>query len=113
MKADAAYDPGKARKRGRGRDPARARAAGRGVDDVVYVVRSRATGLVKIGYSSNPARRLDELAARHGPLDLLLVLAGDRRDEKALHRRFAGHAVGHEWFRCSRELESFVGAVLP
>ena len=46
MKADTAYDPGKARKRGRGRDPSRARAAGRGVDEVVYVVRSRATGLV-------------------------------------------------------------------
>ena len=83
------------------------------MDDVVYIVRSRATGLVKIGFSRDPARRLDELALRHGPLDLLLVLAGDRADEKALHRRFAGHAVGHEWFRCSRELESFVGAVLP
>ncbi|MBV8610914.1 MAG: GIY-YIG nuclease family protein [Singulisphaera sp.] len=113
MKPDAAYDPGKARKRGRGRDPSRARAAGRGVDDVVYIARSRATGLVKIGFSRDPARRLDELALRHGPLDLLLCLAGDRADEKALHRRFAGHAVGHEWFRVSRELESFVGSVLP
>jgi Meiotically up-regulated gene 113 len=80
---------------------------------MVYVVRSRATGLVKIGTSRDPARRLDELAARHGPLDLLLCMAGDRKDEAALHRRFANHAVGHEWFRPHRELESFVGSYLP
>lgn len=80
---------------------------------MVSIARSRATGLVKIGSSRDPARRLDELAARHGPLDLLLCLAGDRKDEKALHRRFGGHAVGHEWFRVSRELESFVGGIVP
>jgi hypothetical protein len=66
---------------------------------VIYVIGERRTGIVKIGTNVNPFARLKELQAGNPrPLDVLVTLPGDRRDEAALHRAFADLCVGGEWF---------------
>ncbi|MBV8075952.1 MAG: GIY-YIG nuclease family protein [Planctomycetaceae bacterium] len=81
-----------------------------GVDDVVYVLWDGERRLLKIGTSSSPGRRRAALEAALGrPLALVAAWPGGRAEERALHRRFAGHAVGHEWFRPHAALNSWLG----
>lgn len=66
---------------------------------MIYVVRAVGLGRVKIGYSENPQRRLAALqTACPAKLELVRVFAGEKRDEAALHDRFAKHRVQGEWF---------------
>lgn len=65
----------------------------------VYVVRNSA-GLLKIGYSNDPSRRLAMLrtsAADH--LELLGVIPGTLDHERQLHEIFSRARVVREWFR--------------
>ena len=85
---------------------------------VVYLVQSGEDGPVKIGTSTlgGLRRRLDALQIGN-PVPLLLraVFAGDRREERELHGRFAAAHVGGEWF-LPAVLVELVGAdceVLP
>ncbi|WP_327594656.1 GIY-YIG nuclease family protein [Streptomyces chartreusis] len=62
---------------------------------------------LKIGYSTHMARRLGDLHAEAA--DVLLLLAGGRRLESALHERYADFRVGNtEWFTRAQCLEDFV-----
>lgn len=66
---------------------------------MIYVIGERPTGIVKIGYSIEPTKRLKEIqAGNHRPLQVLLALPGDRVTERALHQYFAARCVGGEWF---------------
>ncbi|MFB7113496.1 GIY-YIG nuclease family protein [Streptomyces sp. NPDC056291] len=62
---------------------------------------------VKIGFSTHLGQRLDTLHAEAS--DVLLLLAGGRKLEGALHERYANFRVGNtEWFTRARCLEGFV-----
>lgn len=91
-------------------EPVRIRAAaagagpGRGADvlGAVYFVRAGDSNAVKIGWSTDVARRIAELqTANAAPLHLLATMAGTMVTERSLHSRFA-HARtredGGEWF---------------
>jgi hypothetical protein len=74
---------------------------------MIYFI--EAMGLVKIGYSNNPKRRLQMLATGcPAPCTLLAVRDGDQRDERELHRKFS-HLRSHgEWFRLTSKLRDFI-----
>lgn len=66
---------------------------------MIYVMGESRTGIVKIGYSVEPMKRLKEVqAGNHRQLQVLMTLPGDRRAERKLHERLADLCVGGEWF---------------
>lgn len=66
---------------------------------VVYFIEAKATGLVKIGTTRDLAKRLQMLRCHsHCPLHVVKVIAGERKVEAELHRRFAAHRSHGEWF---------------
>lgn len=79
----------------------------------VYFIANKRRGLVKIGTSDDPQKRLNALS--NGGLDslhLLAVVPGDERYESALHDRFLDLRVAGEWFRNEGELASLL-SLLP
>lgn len=73
----------------------------------VYFVR-RSDGLVKIGRSTNPERRLKDLRSAGGPMELVAWFDGDAGTERALHDAFAAHHVSGEWFAPSKFLTELI-----
>jgi hypothetical protein len=65
----------------------------------IYFVQSGEHGLIKIGLSNGPMRRLPELQTGN-PDELLLrhVIPGDRAVEASLHQRFEPARIRGEWF---------------
>ncbi|MFF4292144.1 GIY-YIG nuclease family protein [Streptomyces vinaceus] len=62
---------------------------------------------VKIGFSTNLQRRLESLTARWA--DVVLLLDGDRRLERALHERYASFRLDNtEWFALAPPLAAFI-----
>ncbi len=75
---------------------------------MIYFVRKVSTGQIKIGYSANVTQRMSALRAEHGPIDLLAVIPGDERDEKALHARWAWFHSHLEWFNSGTALLLYI-----
>lgn len=78
---------------------------------MIYFVRSRNTGLIKIGCSDNVTQRMSQLGTQHGKLDLLGTIPGGRAFENALHRAFAefrAEGMGREWFVDNPELRKYI-----
>lgn len=72
------------------------------------VTSGKRTGLVKIGYSNDPIRRMHDHRAEHGHLALVLVIPGSPELERELHGMFYEERDGGEWFRPSRQLSRFM-----
>lgn len=75
----------------------------------VYFIANKRRGLIKIGTSEDPRKRLGALS--NGGIDVLhlvAVIPGDERYESTLHDRFAAHNVAGEWFKHEGELASFL-----
>jgi len=65
----------------------------------VYAIRSRDTGLIKLGMSRDPKRRLRDLStASSSELELLWSHGGGLSLEAFLHRYFTARHVRGEWF---------------
>ncbi|PWJ93574.1 Meiotically Up-regulated Gene 113 (MUG113) protein [Mesorhizobium loti] len=66
-------------------------------------------GHVKLGYSENPERRLNKIAADTPfPCDLLGYWPGTKADELDIHQKFQSTRARGEWFVATEELLSFV-----
>jgi hypothetical protein len=66
----------------------------------VYAIRAGLTKFVKIGESSNPRSRRDQLQTAHyEELNLLGLFPERFGNEAELHDRLAAHRVRGEWFR--------------
>lgn len=64
-----------------------------------YVYAIRAGGLVKIGFSADPATRCNKIKADSPlPVRMMGVVQGGEADEAALHQRFASYRSHGEWF---------------
>lgn len=72
----------------------------------------RCNDLIKIGYSSHWRARLGQYKSRYADVEIIGIIAGDRSTERSLHRTFAQHCVGGEWFRDGTDLRVAVAAVL-
>ncbi len=80
----------------------------------VYFIGPQGASLIKIGWTqSDPQRRLKELQTGNGErFHLFGSIAGTRRDEQALHKKFkALHAHG-EWFNGVGDLRALVIEVM-
>lgn len=61
-------------------------------------------GVVKIGFSADPHRRLRELQSEHGiSLRLVCFVPGTRVDESLVHYDMRAHALANEWFDLNGE----------
>lgn len=57
------------------------------------------SGFVKIGYSSNPYKRLKQLQTGSPErLELMFTIPGDRKLEKRLHKLLWRNREANEWF---------------
>lgn len=71
---------------------------------LVYAMQRETDWAVKIGWSSDPERRIAEVAkAFKSPTYLVAAVPGSKTDELALHRRFEASALGGEWFAVSAD----------
>lgn len=79
------------------------------VDSYVYFMQAEGSGLIKIGYSTDPRKRLAQLATMSPePIHLVAVHPGDRTLEQALHARFRQHRARGEWFYPNPELIALI-----
>ena len=77
-----------------------ARHDDQGREGFVYVIEAVGRDLVKIGYSTNPLRRLWHLQNTNpDKLRLLLTIAGPPEMEAQWHLRFLASRERGEWFR--------------
>lgn len=75
----------------------------------VYFAHSASLGLIKIGCTANLKKRVRHLTVECGHrASLLLAMPGNRKRERAMHRRFRAHAVSNEWFRPEGKLAAFL-----
>lgn len=79
---------------------------------MIYFIEGEGTGLVKVGFTTiDPGVRLIQLQIGSPvPLVGLALMAGDKRRERGIHRRYrADHSHG-EWFRLTAGLRSYIKA---
>ncbi len=70
-----------------------------GKGGVVYFIEAPATGLVKIGKTTDLQKRFAALSTQSPtPLRVLKTIPGYSDEERALHERFAKHRRHGEWF---------------
>lgn len=78
----------------------------------VYFIRAEQVGLVKIGFSADPARRIASLAGGSPlRLDLTVRVSGTQDDERFLHHRFKVDWSHGEWFRASDSILSLIETI--
>ncbi len=69
---------------------------------IYFISRAGDTPCMKVGYSTEPLRRLQALQTScPEKLALLLVVEGSRVEESALHRQLADKRISGEWFNLS------------
>lgn len=69
-------------------------------------------GHIKIGFSTDPWRRLASLQTAHyQQLDMLATMPGEQADEREIHQRFWKHRERGEWFRDNELLRQFIDEV--
>ncbi len=78
---------------------------------MIYFTQDSVVLNIKIGHTSgDPEGRRSALQTGNGsPLVLLATMPGEREDEARLHRQFAPHRVGGEWFRPVPALLALIG----
>ncbi len=79
---------------------------------IVYFVERDTDRAIKIGWTSDIARRLLEFRTKQ-KTDVLLLAAipGDKPLEQRLQARFAADHIEREWFRPSAELTDFIASI--
>lgn len=71
----------------------------------VYFILDRDLGVVKVGYSKDPDKRLLSLqTGNSSELELVHRISGTKRDEAVYHAEFAHLRLHGEWFRCEENL---------
>lgn len=73
----------------------------------VYFMR-RHDGMIKIGWSKNPAKRMKDLQTGAGALEIIHTEPGGRIRERRLHDRFASDRVAGEWFTESDAIREYL-----
>lgn len=77
----------------------------------VYFARDKLNGLVKIGFSASPERRLQMIQSKEGrDLEVLAFIDGGREVEKMLHEQLRSSQAEYEWFNWTPEVQNAVDA---
>lgn len=76
---------------------------------MIYFIRGKESGNIKIGYSTNPDKRKSNLQTSHyEELELIGLMDGSLEDEATIHKTFASFNIRGEWYRPSQEILEFV-----
>jgi len=68
----------------------------------IYFVKPQGSSVVKIGFSTDPDKRLRSLQLmNHTPLKIVAKIKATQRDEQWLHQELKAYRVRGEWFRLS------------
>jgi hypothetical protein len=67
----------------------------------IYVAECTARGLIKIGFSLTPEKRMRALFTKRDPGRLLAKMPGRVHEERKLHAKLRRHHVGWECYRPS------------
>jgi len=67
-------------------------------ESFVYLIKNPDTGFIKIGFSSNPEKRLEQLKTGCPHAQLLTKFVGTCKDEGKLHKLFFERQIVREWF---------------
>lgn len=77
--------------------------------NTIYFIESRDAGLIKIGFTTNPDRRIKSLkTASPNKLRVIMTMPGTREDERKLHEKFAHLRQQGEWFTDCDELRNHI-----
>ena len=96
-------------KKARERQEAKAKKAAEPKKEYIYFIQQGDDGPIKVGYSTNPEKRLKTLStASPHSLHLLKVVEGDETLEKRIHTRFAEIRLGGEWLQATQDLLDFI-----
>jgi hypothetical protein len=69
----------------------------------IYFFQGQSGGAIKIGYSSSPEKRLKELQTGYpDALKILLMIPGDEKTERIIHRQLKEFRLKGEWFKPDR-----------
>lgn len=81
-------------------------------EEYVYFILNEDNGTIKIGYSSNPGKRLASLRVGNSS-DLRIIgrVVGGAEIEAQFHRRFGSLRVSREWFRYEGELAEYIATL--
>lgn len=78
-------------------------------DSFIYFVLDTVNNAVKIGYSTNPKRRIHNLqSSTINPLKLIHTLQGDVKSEYELQERFWRDKIKNEWFNYSDDIKAYI-----
>jgi len=81
---------------------------------MIYFIQEGDNGPVKIGFSNDPGRRLQQLKTGSSkPLKLLAVIEGDANKEKELHASFQEFHISGEWFKPVTEIFLYISSMAP
>ena len=76
---------------------------------MIYFIRGKDSGNIKIGYSINPEKRQSNLQTAHyEELELIGFMNGTLDDETRIHQMFAAYNIRGEWYRSSDEILDFI-----
>tara|TARA_B100000085_G_C18500857_1_gene495419 strand:- start:895 stop:1200 length:306 start_codon:yes stop_codon:yes gene_type:complete len=68
-------------------------------NDDLYIIQSDVTGMIKIGRSKNPRKRLKQLQTGNpNKLKLIAAFEGQGWREKIIHERLSRYRLEGEWF---------------
>ena len=68
-------------------------------NDDLYIIQSDVTGMIKIGRSKDPQKRLKQLQTGNpNKLKLIAYFEGEGWREKLLHEHLSSHRLEGEWF---------------
>ena len=82
-----------------------------GTRGYIYFIQAD-NGLIKIGFSGDPKRRLKGLKTMCPiGLELLAVFEGSTGEEEKLHERFKKHRVHGEWFKPRKIILKYINEI--
>lgn len=76
-----------------------------------YVYYAVVDNRVKIGFSTNPWARVNELKCASPGLELRAVVVGTMADEREVHQKFAGERITREWFNLTDGLKTHIDSI--
>lgn len=76
---------------------------------MIYFISAKEANKIKIGFTNNIKKRFSQLqVASPNELQLLLLIEGDEKLEKELHKKFKECRTGGEWFEHTNEISNFI-----
>jgi len=76
---------------------------------MLYFIQAKKTGLIKIGFSTNPKDRCSILKSFNADkLRILKIIEGNSRGEYDLHKRFRKYRHHNEWYYPNQEILDFI-----